>query len=128
MSRKNKKNNQEQVDQFLRDFIRTQDKPVFDQIKHCPDTILHDRFIKWCMADLLIITGETLKELEKVDNISHLEKDNAYVEIMRIFERVMRALRGEREEFIKKFCIRQKDIILKNFEKYVKNQKQTNQQ
>ena len=128
MSRKNKKNKQENIDQFLRDFIRTQDRPVFEQIKHCPDAILHDRFIKRCMTDLLIITGETLKELEKVDNISHLEKDNTYVEIMRIFERVMRALRGEREEFIKKFCIRQKDIILKNFEKYVKNQKQTNQQ
>lgn len=121
MSRKNKKNKQVNIDQFLRDFIKTQDKPVFDQIKHCPDAILHDRFIKRCVADCLIITGETLKELEKVDNISFLEKDNTFVEIMRIFERVMRALRGEREEFITKFCIRQKDVIQKNFKQYVKD-------
>lgn len=121
MSRKNKKNNQEQADQYLLKFLGTQVKPVFDQIKHCPDAIQYNRFIKLCTADLLRITGETLKELEELEGVSFIEKDEAWVEIMKIHERIMRSLRGEREEFIKKFCIRQKDIILKNFEKYTKN-------
>lgn len=130
MSRKRNKSNanQKQADQYLLKFLGTQVKPVFDQIKHCPDAIQYNRFIKLCTADLLRITGETLKELEELEGVSFIEKDEAWVEIMKIHERIMRALRGEREEFIKKFCIRQKDIILKNFEKHVKNQKQTNQQ
>ena len=65
---------------------------------------------------------QKLLELEELEGVSFIEKDEAWVEIMKIHERIMGALRGEREEFIKKFCIRQKDIILKNFEKYVKNQ------
>lgn len=124
---KNNNNNQEQIDQVLRDFLGTQVKPIFDQIKRCPDAVLYGRFIKLCTADLLRITGETLKELEELEGVSFIEKDEAWVEIMKIHERIMRALRGEREEFIKKFCIRQKDIILKNFKEYAEKIKEAAQ-
>lgn len=118
---KNNNNNQEQVDQVLRDFLGTQVKPIFDQIKRCPDAVLYGRFIKLCIADILKITGETLKELEELKGVSFLEKDEAFVEIMKIHERIMRALRGERERFIFNFAIRQKDVVLKNFETFAKN-------